>query len=141
MPGLRIERKPAGVSVHFRNAADPSTTQALLRPALERIAEGERLQLHAGRKLRPPVDMNKGAVLRQLAAVLRPAAIIYVGDDRTEADAFSALRAMTCTGTLAVGVRSHEVPEATFADCDLRVDGVAGVTRFLGELRDVSRSA
>lgn len=143
-PGVRIERKRAGVSVHFRNAADPSETAASLRPSLERIAEGEELQLHAGRmvwELRPPLDVNKGEVLRRLAAAFRPAAIIYIGDDLTDADAFSSLKAMTGTRTVAVGVRSHEVPESTFADCDLVVDGVAGTTQFLRELRDVSRPA
>ena len=64
-----------------------------------------------------------------------------MGDDRTDADAFQALKAMPGTPTLAVGVRSHEVPEATFADCDLTVDGVAGATELLRELRDFSRPA
>jgi trehalose 6-phosphate phosphatase len=142
--GVHVERKRAGVSVHFRNAADPPETAALLRPVLERIAEDERLQLHAGRmvwELRPPVAINKGGVLRQLAATFHPAAIIYVGDDLTDADAFSTLKAMTGAATLAVGVCSLEVPAATFADCDLIVDGVAGTTQFLAELRDLSRSA
>jgi trehalose 6-phosphate phosphatase len=143
-PGVRVERKRAGVSVHFRNAADPPLTAASLRPPLERIAQREQLRLQAGRmvwELRPPLDINKGEVLRRLADALRPAAIVYVGDDLTDADAFSALRAMTDTRTLAAGVRSHEVPPATFADCDLMLDGVAGTAQFLGELRDLSQPA
>jgi trehalose 6-phosphate phosphatase len=143
-PGVRIERKHAGVSVHFRNAADPPATAALLRAALERIADGEQLRLHAGRmvwELRPPLDIDKGEVLRRLAATVRPAAIIYIGDDVTDADAFSSLKAMAGIPTVSVGVRSHEVPAATFADCDLTVDGVAGAAQFLGELRDLSRPA
>jgi trehalose 6-phosphate phosphatase len=144
VPGVRVERKRAGVSVHFRNATDPSTVQALLRPALERIAAGEQLQLHAGRmvwELRPPLDIDKGEVVRRLAASLRPQAIIYVGDDLTDASAFAALKAMTGTRTLAVGVQSAEVPASTFADCDLIVDGVSGVTRFLRELDAMSGPA
>jgi trehalose 6-phosphate phosphatase len=144
IPGVRVEGKRAGVSVHFRNAADPSQAQASLQPPLERIAERERLRLYAGRmvwELRPPLGIDKGAVLRRLAAVLRPQAIIYMGDDVTDADAFAALKAMTDIQTVAVGVRSHEVRDATFADCDLMVDGVAGATQFLGELVDLSRPA
>jgi trehalose 6-phosphate phosphatase len=142
VPGVRVERKQAGVSVHFRNAADPSAIQASLRPALERIAEGEQLRLYAGRmvwELRPPLDIDKGQVLRRLAASLRPESIIYMGDDLTDATAFSALKAMTGTATVAVGVRSNEVPPATFADCDLTVEGIAGATQLLAELRDLSR--
>jgi trehalose 6-phosphate phosphatase len=142
IPGVRVERKRAGVSVHFRNVADPLQAQASLRPPLARIAEGERLRLYAGRmvwELRPPLDIDKGHVLRRLAAALRPRAIIYIGDDVTDADAFAALKTMTGIRTVAVGVRSDEVPKAKFADCDLTVDSVAGATQFLGELRDLSR--
>jgi trehalose 6-phosphate phosphatase len=143
-PGVRVERKRAGVTVHFRNAADPSASQTSLRPPLERIAHDEHLGLFGGRmiwELRPPLDIDKGQVLQRLAAAIHPAAIIYIGDDRTDADAFTALKAMSRTQTLAVGVRSHEVPATTFADCDLVVDGVAGATQLLRELRDFSRLA
>ena len=139
-PGVHVERKRAGITVHFRNAADPQTA-ASLRPALERIAHAEQLQLHAGRmvwELRPPLDINKGEVLRRLAGALHPSAIIYIGDDLTDADAFAALKGMSGTRTVAVGVRSHEMPDATFADCDL--DGVTGVIQLLHELRDLTGS-
>ena len=143
-PGVWVERKRAGVTVHFRNAADPSASQISLRPPLERIAQDEHLKLLGGRmiwELRPPLDIDKGQVLHRLAAALHPAAIIYMGDDRTDADAFKALKAMSGTPTVAVGVRSREVPDATFADCDLMVDGVAGAIQLLRELRDFSRLA
>ncbi len=97
-PGVRVERKRAGLSVHFRNAADSSEAQASLRPALARIADREQLRLHAGRmvwELRPPVDIDKGEVLRRLAKALRPQAIIFVGDDLTYANAFAALKTIT----------------------------------------------
>lgn len=141
-PGVRVERKRAGVTVHYRNAADPSRSQLALRPALERIAQNEDLRLFAGRmiwELRPPLDVDKGQVLDRLATAIHPKAIIYIGDDVTDLDAFRALKAMSGIRTVAVGVRSHEVPDTTFADCDLMVDGVAGVTELLRELRDFSR--
>ncbi len=65
----------------------------------------------------------------------------YLGDDVTDADAFSALKTMPQVKSLAVGIRSNEVPAATFADCDLMFDGVGGASQFLGELRDLSRPA
>jgi trehalose 6-phosphate phosphatase len=144
IPGVRVERKRAGVTIHYRNTAQPSETRAVLHAVLERVAKSERLQLHPGRmvwELRPPLDIDKGQVLRRLAATFGPAAIIYAGDDVTDASAFAALKAMPDSRTVAVGVRSHEVPPATFADCDLIVEGVAGATQFLGELRNLFRSA
>jgi trehalose 6-phosphate phosphatase len=143
-PGVRVERKRAAVTVHFRNAADPLAAQASLQQPLQRIAADALLRLHAGRmvwELRPPLEIDKGQVLHRLARAIHPKAIIYMGDDLTDADAFAALKAMPAIRTVAVGVRSYEVPEATFADCDLAVDGVAGAIELLRELRDLSRSS
>ena len=143
-PGITIERKRATVSVHFRQAAEPSAAGAALRPALQEIAGREQLQLQPGRlvwEFRPPIDVDKGAVLRRLAAAMQPAGVIYLGDDRTDAAAFSALKRMTGTRTVAVGVRSPEVPDDVFVDSDLMVEGVAGVTQFLTQLLDVCANA
>ena len=144
VPGITIERKRAAISVHFRQTADPSASGAALEPSMREIARQEQLQLQAGRlvwELRPPIEIDKGAVLRRLAADMQPAAIVYVGDDRTDANAFSALKRMTEVRTVAVGVRSPEVPEEVFVDCDLTVDGVAGVTQLLTQLLDVCANA
>jgi trehalose-phosphatase len=143
-PGVRIERKRASLSVHFRNAPDSAQAEASLRPAVARIAQREQLRLHAGRmvlELRPPLDIDKGEVLRRLARTLRPDAIVFIGDDRTDGDAFAALKTISGSATLAVGVRSEEVPVLTFIDCDLTVDGVDGVTCLLRELADRVRAA
>jgi trehalose 6-phosphate phosphatase len=143
-PGIGIERKRATVSIHFRRAADPPASRAALQPALERIARHEHLQLQPGRlvwELRPPLELDKGEVLRRLAANLQPAGIIYVGDDRTDADAFLALTRMPSVRTVAVGVRSAEVRDDIFLDCDLMVDGVPGVTELLGQLLDFCAGA
>ena len=142
--GIVIERKRATVSIHFRKAADPSASRATLQPALQEIARLEQLELQPGRlvwELRPPLDLDKGEVLRRLAANLQPAGIIYVGDDRTDADAFSALKRIPSVSTVAVGVRSTEVRDETFLDCDLMVDGVPGVTQLLGQLLEICAAA
>ena len=143
-PGITIERKRATISVHFRQTADPSASGAALEPALQAIARQEQLQLQPGRlvwELRPPIAIDKGAVLRRVAADMQPSAIVYVGDDRTDANAFFALKHMSAVRTVAVGVRSPEVPEDVFVDCDLMVDGVSGVTQLLTQLLDVCASA
>lgn len=136
LPGVRVERKRAAVSVHFRESDDPGVG-ARLEVALRRLGEGEGLRLHAGRfvwELRPAVDISKGSVVREMAATPGARALVYVGDDVTDADAFAALRQIKKMRTLAVGVPSSEVPSGTFKDCDLLVDGVEGVKAFLSDL-------
>jgi hypothetical protein len=39
--------------------------------------------------------------------------------------------------TVAVGVRSPEVPQDVYVDCDLMVEGVPGVIQLLTQLLDV----
>jgi trehalose 6-phosphate phosphatase len=143
-PGIAVERKRVTVSVHFRNAADPATSAAALQLALQEIAQREQLQLQPGRlvlELRPPIELDKGEVVRRLAATIQPAGVIYAGDDRTDVDAFSALRRMSGVRTLAVGVRSAEVPDDVFVDCDLMVAGVPGVIQLLTQLHELCKTA
>ena len=135
-PGVRVERKVAAISVHFRESREPAIG-ALLEAVLKPLAAREGLRLHPGRfvwEVRPAVDANKGTVIAELANELRPQAIVFIGDDLTDADAFSALRRLRDMRTVAVGVSSSEVQAAAFEDCDLMVDGVEGVGRFLHDL-------
>lgn len=137
VPGIRIESKRASISVHFRQSPDPGSTGAQLGEMLEALALREQLRLFGGRyvwELRPAVDVNKGTVIARLAGLLHPAGLIYVGDDVTDADAFRSMRCLPQIRTLAIGVRSTEVPSTTFKDCDLIVDGVEGVKGFLCDL-------
>jgi len=144
-PGVAVERKRATLSVHFRNAADPRAAESALAGSLRAVAEREGLVLRPGRlvwELRPPLAIDKGEVLRRLAGSLHPDAVIYAGDDVTDADAFRSLATLSSRiRTLAVGVRSAEVPEDTFAAVDLLFDGVPGVKRLLGELLALCRTS
>lgn len=91
-----IERKPAGVAVHWRGlasrpvAAFSSTITRLWTP----IAEQHRLTLHpfdGGLELRVP-GRDKGTAVRTLIHELHPAAMLaYLGDDLTDEDAFLAI--------------------------------------------------
>jgi trehalose 6-phosphate phosphatase len=146
VPGVLIEVKRVSVSVHFRQAGDPLQAAARLRPILETIATREKLQLQEGRlvlELRPPVEIDKGQVLRRLAAEFDPASIVYAGDDRTDVDAFRALKAIATSPvrTLAVGIQSRELPAETFSDCDLVLDGVAGTLELLRGLSTLPANA
>jgi hypothetical protein len=48
---------------------------------------------------------------------------------------------MPSVRTVAVGVRSTEVRDDMFLDCDLMVDGVPGVTQLLRQVLDVCAGA
>jgi trehalose 6-phosphate phosphatase len=86
------------------------------------------------------VALDKG---RGVVRLLRGAdvdAALYVGDDRTDLDAFRSLRdelgAGRLTAAVCVGVRSDETPEELEREADVLVDGPRGVRGLLQALLD-----
>lgn len=98
IPGAFVENKRWTISLHYR-LVDTANVPDLRSRALE-VATALGLRVTEGKKiieLRPPVDVNKGTATLSLAertgALGDGAAAFYAGDDRTDEDAFRALRA------------------------------------------------
>jgi trehalose 6-phosphate phosphatase len=139
---VRCEGKGVIVALHWRGARDEDEAEAALRQVATE-AESEGLAVHWGRKvleLRPPVTLEKG---RGIAALFREAdstfaAAMYVGDDRTDLDAFRELRSMVSSGALTsavcVAVASDEAPAELIEQADVVVDGTGEVRALLAAL-------
>jgi trehalose 6-phosphate phosphatase len=88
-------------------------------------------------ELRPPVPVDKGTTVAELARAMDAAA--FAGDDAGDVPAFDALRAMVGTGALlhavTIGVASDESPPEVHA-ADVVVDGPAGLAALLDGLAD-----
>lgn len=139
---LRMEPKGATLSVHARGARDPEAARLLLAQiASEALDRG--LVPTPGREVlevRPPVSVDKGTAVRALLRDTGVRVAMYIGDDRTDADAWKALRAMSTEGILdtsvAVAVAAGEVPPAVREAADVEVPGPPGalqVLRFLAQ--------
>ena len=109
--------------------------------ALAARAEAAGFVTHWGRKIlevRPPVALNKGLGVGALLEATPVDVALYAGDDRTDIDAFDALRAAVADGrrggAVCVGVRSDETPPELEAAADLLVDGPLGVRAVLETL-------
>lgn len=120
-PGAMLEDKRWTLSVHYRQAGIDA--ELSLRTALERIALDHGLALTSGRKvleLRPSVAVDKGSASLALVAQIAPegkAAVLYAGDDRTDEDAFVALRAARSDAvTIRVAPPTSEAPAASAAE-------------------------
>ncbi len=134
---VRAEDKEAIAAFHWRGAPDEEAAEAAVRQLAER-AEAEGLHTHWGRKVlevRPPVAMDKGRGIVRLLADAQLDVALYVGDDRTDLDAFTGLRSLVDDGrlgaALCVGVRSEETPPELEAAAELMVDGPPGVRDLL----------
>ena len=134
---LRMEAKGATLSVHARGARDPEAARLLLaQVASEALDRG--LVPTTGREvleIRPPVSVDKGTAVRTLLVGTGARAAIYIGDDRTDADAWGALRALRAAGeldaTLGIAVASGEVSPAVREAADAEVVGPAGALEVL----------
>ena len=91
-----LERKPFGVAIHWRDRArEEARTMreraiARFRSAIEGTGL-EVLEFHGGVEVRPR-GIHKGVVIEKLLSELPPgAAVAFLGDDRTDEDAFQAL--------------------------------------------------
>jgi trehalose 6-phosphate phosphatase len=137
---VRLEDKGPIVAFHWRGAPDEEAARAAIDTIASR-AESAGLRTHWGRKVlevRPPVRIDKGAGIASFLADTDVDVALYVGDDRTDLDAFHALVQMAderkISKAIRVGVRSDEGPSEITAEADLVVDGTDGVTELLAAL-------
>ncbi len=117
VPGARLEVKPASVAVHVREVTDRQAADALLDEAQR--ATDSSLTLKPGKEVLEiaVTDADKGSALLRLAGELGAAATIYLGDDRTDEDAFRALGGDDVTVKIGDGATAaaHRVPDPAAA--------------------------
>lgn len=118
-PGVVIEPKRFGVAVHYR-LAPPDTVPAIQREVDAVVAGMPGLRRHDGKMVfdvQPDVPWDKGRAVATLVDLLGgPERVyaLYVGDDRTDEDAFRAL------GDHGTGIVVWETPRPTAAHYHLR---------------------
>jgi trehalose 6-phosphate phosphatase len=138
--GIRTEDKGAIIALHWRGAANEGAAEALAHE-IASDAEWQGLVPHQGRKvleIRPNVAINKGIAVAALIPARPVDAALYAGDDRTDIDAFTALRTLKEDGKLAaiacVAISSDESPPEVAAAADLVVQGPQGFVTVLEAL-------
>jgi trehalose 6-phosphate phosphatase len=126
VPGARLEVKPASAAVHVRTVADRAAAQRLLADAAAGPGAAAGLTAKPGKDVLElaVTDADKGSALVRLRDELGAAAVLYLGDDVTDEDAFRALGA----GDVTVKVGPGETAAGH------RVDDLAGVRGLLERL-------
>jgi trehalose-phosphatase len=139
LPGVFLEDKTLSLVAHFRDASPedakrvPGIVDEHARPYLDsglfRLMHGACML-----ELLPRIDWNKGSAvgwIRERVASDRETATVYVGDDVTDEDAFTAVRGH--------GLSVAASPRAKGAD--FQVDGPVEVEELLRRLVAGPRSA
>ena len=91
-PGFRVEAKPASVAFHFRSVSDTEAAAALTE-LLDGAARWEGVHVKRGKKVveLAVVHTSKGDAIDTLRHRVGAAAVLYLGDDVTDEDAFARL--------------------------------------------------
>jgi len=92
--GVSIENKRLTLAVHYRQVSPRLVP--MIKAALRRILHSyPQFKITSGKKVmevRPNTEWNKGLAAQWLINKLGPGLSVYVGDDKTDEDAFSRLR-------------------------------------------------
>jgi trehalose-phosphatase len=125
-PGAILEDKGLTLSVHYRQVTDPGAEERIRTLVRHACANLTGLRITEGKKVfevRPDVEWDKGRALRFLLEVLDAASatatpVLFIGDDRTDEDAFRALRGRGDGIIVAPEVPPHTAATASLGSPD-----------------------
>ena len=131
----RVERKPGCLALHWRGLAprDVEELRRVVEDQWREVAEGSGLmvtEFNGGMEIRAP-DRNKGDVVRLILGEEEDGTLAaYLGDDRTDEDAFEAM------GRKGLGILVSRENRTTSASVRLAPpEGVLAFLRRWGEVR------
>lgn len=139
--GVFIEHKGLAVSVHFRRARDKDAALERAIPVVELVARDEGLaSVTRGRlvlEISPPVQVDKGDVVRRVIDEKSLAGALVVGDDVGDLPTFRAVDGLDLA--IRVAVASDESPPDLIAAADHVVGSPVELMVLLRSLVDAVR--
>ena len=142
LPGVIIQSKRVGGSIHYRLSPSPIETRQKLLSLLEQPARQVNMSLSEGKQIvevRVPLPVHKGQALRRFAQRNNLHAIVFAGDDRTDLDAVIEIASMRKEGITAIAIvvqHSDTLPEL-LESADITVQGVPGMVDLLREMVEI----
>ena len=145
-PWLIVERKPPTVAFHYRQAPDVAAAGGQVLQVVNQLDPNGVLERFPGRRileLRPAGAVAKGEAFKALLDELKPASVVMLGDDVSDAEAFAVLRAERAAGPtdgVAVAIQARsEVPPEVAANADIVLGSPHDAARFLSALSRAAR--
>lgn len=138
--GVRFEDKGAGLVFHYRTLPDRDAVRQRIIAEVERCDEAREFKLDAARavvELRPPLDISKGSILKEVVRDYALRAVVYLGDDVSDVDAFEAVHDLSSVEGfrgMALGVVGRDTPPIVIEKADFLLRSVTEVQGFLGLL-------
>lgn len=131
-----LDYKKYSLSIHYRTHPKPEKAEKKLKNLLKQYA-GPSLRIQKGRKVFDlfAKNVSKGSAIERLINKYELKYFLYVGDDRTDIDAFDKMTELNQEGiyTLKIALDSHEAPKDLLKKSDIRISS-------LKELLDLFRA-
>jgi trehalose 6-phosphate phosphatase len=139
LPGIIVERKSVGGTIHYRLASDPEQARIHILTTLEAAAQAAGMRMGEGKRVievLAPLTVNKGEALRRFVEQFRLRGVIFAGDDRTDLDAVLEVRKLRQEGFAAhaIVVQHLDTLPALLEHADTLVRGVEGMIQQLTEI-------
>ena len=139
LPGIILERKRIGGTIHYRLCPDPEQARRTILNLLEEPARQANMRLGEEKRaieVRTPLDINKGQALLWFMLRFGLQGMLFAGDDHTDLDAVLEIERLRQHGlaALAIAVQHHDTPRELLAHADITVQGVAGMVKLLRKI-------
>jgi len=132
-----FEDKGAGLVFHYRTLPHREKVRETILEEISRSSAARSFNIDKARaviELRPPIEITKGSVLKEIIESYHLGAAVYMGDDVSDIDAFDTMHALSRSPAfqgLALGVVGEETPPNVAERADLLLRGVDEVEAFL----------
>lgn len=139
LPGIIVERKCIGGTIHYRLCPDPEQARRAILSLLEEPARRANMRLDEEKRaigVRTPLDINKGQALLWFMLRFGLRGMLFAGDDHTDLDAVLEIERLRQHGmaALAIAVQHNDTPRELLAHADITVHGVAGMVELLRKI-------
>lgn len=139
LPGVIVQRKRVGGSVHYRLAQDPEQTRERIFALLQEPARELQMRLGEGKKVvevLSPLTVNKGQALRRYTEHLQLQSVLFAGDDRTDLYAIRAAEKLRQErlATVSIVVQHTDTLPELLEHANIIVQEVEGMVAQLREI-------
>lgn len=142
--GVKFEDKGAGLVFHYRKLPSRDEVRETILREISRSPTAQPFYVDKARaviELRPPLEITKGSVVRELIESYHLRSAVYLGDDVADIDAFDTIRALSRGGGfqgLSLGVIGAETPPEVAEHVNLVLRGVSEAEAFLEWLDEIT---
>jgi trehalose 6-phosphate phosphatase len=142
IPGLNVEDKTYGVTLHWRAATDPRSVSEQATRLADRLSASTGLLPRPGKasvELVAPIGIDKGTVVATRGTAEGIERVAFFGDDRSDVAAFVAideLRRRGAAAGLKIAVTGPEAPDELLDLADLVLATPAEAVALLVSLAD-----